>query len=76
MLIGVIEAVVSVIFSALFCQSLYESGVLNGVKNVIRGTIETIPLLGNVLLVFYDHPPLRLSLLVTFFSSFWKVELQ
>ena len=54
MIIGVIEAVVSVIFTILLCSNHYVSGMIKGVKNVIRGTIETIPIIGNILLIVYD----------------------
>ena len=54
MVIGVIEMVVGAIFTILLCQSNEVSWVIIGIKNVFRGMIETVPLIGNVVLIAYD----------------------
>lgn len=54
MVLGVIEMVVGAIFAALFCQSDEVGRIINGALNVFRGAVETVPILGNVILITYD----------------------
>ncbi len=54
MVLGVVEMVVGAIFSTLCCQSYEVARIMNGCLNVIRGAVETVPILGNVALLAYD----------------------
>lgn len=54
-LIGVVEIVVSAIFALFCCQADELKSIVDGMGHVVRGTIETIPILGNLVLIIYDH---------------------
>ena len=55
MLIGTVEMVAGVFFTFILCSQCGSlSTLVNGTKNIIRGTIETIPIIGNVMMIAYD----------------------